>query len=109
MSRQNIKKLLSYVKDDPKDIFSRFALAMEYWKIGKRDKTRLLLEYIYHKEPEYVGVYYHLGKLNEEENRIEEARKVYSDGISMASQQKDAHAKDELETALAELNIAYDE
>ena len=56
-------------------------------------------------DPSYVGLYYHLGKLLERLERIEEAVSVYRDGIGIATRLKDLHARSELQSALLEAEM----
>ena len=51
----------------------------------------------------YVGSYYHLGKLLERLQQEEKAIATYEKGIEMAKQVGDAHAANELRSALEEL------
>lgn len=61
MSSKNIKPLLQRIKQHPDDLFSKFALALELIKVQKQKEAVLLFEDIIRRDPEYVGVYYHLG------------------------------------------------
>lgn len=98
-----LKKLAGYIKKNPDDSFSKFALALEFQKQGMYKKTRILFENILQNDPEYVGVYYHLGKLYETMDRLEEARQMYRQGMRIAGNQQKERTKSELEEALAQL------
>ncbi len=58
-----IEKLKEYLKSADKDSFLQHALALEYIKIGNDEEARKLFNEILHREPTYIGSYYHLGKL----------------------------------------------
>lgn len=105
MSDNNLKKLAAFIKKNPDDSFSKFALALEFRKQGMYKKSRILFENILKNDPEYVGVYYHLGKLYETLDRVPEARKLYRQGISVADKQRELRTKSELEEALEQLQI----
>lgn len=49
--------------------------------------------------PDYVGTYYHLGKLYETLDRTEDALAAYESGIEIAEEQNDRHARSELQDA----------
>lgn len=104
-----ISRLASAVKADPDDSFSKFALALELLKTGEQDKARQLFENIRSRDPEYVGVYYHLAKLYVETGENKKALETYKEGIRVASDLNDHHSKSELEEALAVLEIEMEE
>ena len=55
-------------------------------------------------EPEYVGMYYHLGKVLFNQNRLQEAWDIYTAGMAIAKSQKDQHALSELAGARMEID-----
>ena len=55
------------------------------------------------KDPLYVAAYYQMGTLLLRLGEIEEAKRSYSEGIKVAVQKADWHAKSELEAALESL------
>lgn len=103
------KTLLQQIRNNPEDTFSKFALALEYWKDDRRDKAQLLLEHIYSADPDYLGLYYHLAKLYYEQSKYELARRMYQEGIELARKQKDNHTLQELQGALQELEMDLEE
>lgn len=100
-----IKTLARNIKANPDDSFSKFALALEFLKQDELKRAKLLFEDVYEKEPEYVGVYYHLGKLYERLAMTDRAKKMYREGIEIAKAQKEKRTHKELTEALAELKI----
>jgi tetratricopeptide (TPR) repeat protein len=87
----------------PNDTFVLFALAKEY---EKQQEPALALEYylrLKNTDPDYVGLYYHLGKLYEQKNDYPNAIQTYKDGIAVSRRLGDMHAASELGGAL--LNI----
>jgi Tfp pilus assembly protein PilF len=104
-SNSKIKKLANYIKNNPNDSFSKFALALEFLKDDQLKKARILFEDIQDKDPEYDGVYYHLGKLYERNGRQEDAMAVYKKGVQVAANNKHKRNVQELKEALAELEI----
>ncbi|MFO8029877.1 MAG: tetratricopeptide repeat protein [Cyclonatronaceae bacterium] len=104
MNENRVKKLRQFLDADPDDIFSRFALALEYLKAPDYDRALGHFEYIRDHDPEYVGVYYHLGKLYQVLGKPEKALKTFTTGIAAARKVNDLHAASELEQALDELD-----
>ena len=102
---ERLKKLAANIKKDPDDSFSKFALALEFQKLNNPDKALVLFESIHADEPGYVGVYFHLGKLYRQKGRDEKAKTIFKEGISVAEEQNEFHAKSELQSALMELEI----
>ena len=76
-----IERLKEFLQATPGDSFLKHALALEYVKIGEEDNAKRLFEEILKQEPEYVGSYYHLGKLLERKNEIKLALSVYEKGM----------------------------
>ncbi|MCR9131066.1 MAG: tetratricopeptide repeat protein [bacterium] len=105
MSSKNIKPLLQRVKQHPDDLFSKFALALELIKVQKQKEAVLLFEDIIRRDPEYVGVYYHLGGQYQLQNENKKAISTYKQGIEVAERLRDVHAKSELATALLTLQL----
>lgn len=105
-----IEALLDFLDEDPDDSFTRFALAREYQKRGAIDEARAYYEGLVERDPEYVGTYYHLGKLLEGSGRREEAISAYKAGIEVARRQRETHALAELQAALMQAeNMGYED
>ncbi|NGP77611.1 hypothetical protein G3570_13260 [Balneolaceae bacterium YR4-1] len=104
-SNSKIKKLAGYIKKNPRDSFSKFALALEFMKEEQFNKARILFEDIEQDDAGYDGVYYHLGKLYEMYGRQEDALSTYKKGVKIAANNKHKRNVSELKEALAELEI----
>ena len=91
-----LEQLQKYLAEQPNDAFLRFAIAKEYE--GLNDKQLALKHYLTLREttPQYVGLYYHLGKLYEKLGLLEEALETYKTGMLVAKNEKDMHAYSEL-------------
>lgn len=96
---QKIATLTQYLKKNPGDSFTKFALALELLKQEDSTKARKLFESIRTKDPEYLGVYYHLGKLYEREGDPERAHRIYEEGIDIARKQEENRTLSELQEA----------
>jgi len=104
-----ISNLANQIRKSPDDSFLKFVLALELLKNGEQNKALRLFKNIRESDPEYVGVYYHLGKLYEELDQNNFAVNTYKHGISIAEQKSDQHAKSELQGALMNLEMEMDE
>ena len=98
-----IKKISEYLQKDPNDNFLRHALALEYIKQGDDDKAQKLFEDILSASPNYIGSYYHLGKLLEKNKMTSEAIACYEKGMIAAKTANDQHAYNELQAAYEDL------
>jgi len=103
MNDTRIKKLREFLDADPADSFSRFALALEHLKTGDTNTAQHHFEYILDHDPEYVGVYYHLGKLYQSIGNAQKALKTFTNGVAAARKASDLHAASELDQAISEL------
>lgn len=91
------------LQTNPKDNFLRFALAKEYEKIKKYQAAREVYEEIVGDSPDYIGTYYHLGKILEKLDEPAAAFKTYTDGMAKAKELGENHARNELAGARLEL------
>lgn len=106
MNTPRIDQLLKFLSANPKDSFVRFALALEYDKLGNEEKTLAYFEEIRNDDPDYTGTYYHLGKLYERLNNKESALSTYKEGLKRTAGKDDKNYR-ELQEALNQL--LYDE
>ncbi len=110
MTQDRLEALKKFYEEDPTDPFTRFALAQEYLKRGDHEAALAFFEELVEDDPDYVGTYYHLGKLYERLGRAEAAKETYRRGIQVAQQKRDAHARAELQDALMKAEgIGFDE
>ncbi|MGB1217920.1 MAG: tetratricopeptide repeat protein [Saprospiraceae bacterium] len=104
---QRLELLQSMLEESPNDSFLLFALAKEYEKIKQPDDAMNAYMKLKETNPDYVGLYYHLGKLLEQKERIEEAFFTYKEGMLVAKKEGDQHSFNEL--AGAKLGLGDDE
>lgn len=97
-----IAALESFLRDDPDDPFTRFALAQEHAKRGNTAEALSFYEALVRDRPDYVGTYYHLGALYRALGRDDDALGTFRAGIAAATAAGDAHARAELQSALLE-------
>ncbi|MDX1476305.1 MAG: tetratricopeptide repeat protein [Saprospiraceae bacterium] len=96
-----IDQLRKFLKEDPEDAFLLFALARELTRAGEPSEALKTYYHLQKLHPGYVGLYYHLGQLEEYQGLREQARATYRAGILQAQEQGDQHARQELEGVLA--------
>ncbi len=100
-------QLEALLVSDPHEPFLLFALAKEYEGMSNLVRAREFYERLRETTPQYVGNYYHLGKLYERLELPELALATYREGMNVAKAAKDMHAYSEL--AGAKLNLADDD
>ena len=97
-----MQQLLEFLKDDPADVFTLYALALENININEQHTAIELLNKVITLNPEYVAAYYQLGQLLEKTN-ANQAAIIYKQGIEVATRTKNSHARSELSTAYSNL------
>lgn len=99
MQNQRLTKLFEFLESDPNDSFILYAIATEYNVQNDLENALKYYLQLTEKHPDYVGTYYHLGKLYEKIGQKEEGVKVYQTGMQAARQKRDMHALSELQGA----------
>lgn len=99
MNPTRLERLIEMRKDDPNDPFLLYAVAMEYQKAQHLELALTFYEELIETHPDYVGTYYHLGKLYEQLKKTEEADACYQIGMKVARKVGDNHAYNELQSA----------
>ena len=98
-----IEILKGFLEENPNDSFSRYALALEYVKLGDHDGAVREFETVKKNDPNYVATYFQLGQLYQRIGQSHEAEKTFRTGITVAAKAGDEHTKSELEGALEAL------
>ncbi len=99
MNKSRLDQLRSFYEEDPEDPFTRYALAQEHLKQDNSSRALTLFEELVETDPDYVGTYYHLGKLYEQLDRTDDALDTYEQGIEVAREQEAQKALSELQDA----------
>ena len=97
MHRNRLQKLLNFFENEPNDPFLKYALATEYLNSNEPGKALLYYEDLIINHADYVGTYYHLGKLYEALDRKTDAIRTYQNGMAIARKVNDMHAFSELQ------------
>ena len=95
--------LKQFIQDDPDDIFSQYALALELQKIQQLEEAMHWFNRISESHPDYLPVYYHYGKLLEETGEISKAIEIYRKGMLVAKSQNQTRTLNELRSALEQI------
>jgi tetratricopeptide (TPR) repeat protein len=98
MHHIRLEKLLNFLENEPNDPFLKYALATEYLNSNDLEKALSYYEDLLNNHPDYVGTYYHAGKLYERTDRKDDAVLTYQKGMEVARNAKDMHAFSELQS-----------
>jgi tetratricopeptide (TPR) repeat protein len=96
-----IDMLLGFIQQKPADPFPQYALALEYKNGGRLDDARATFDRLMAAHPDYTAAYLHAGNTLVALGLRDEARATYERGIAACVRKGDAHARGELEGALA--------
>lgn len=100
MAQNRIDMIREMLVKIPHDPFLNYALALELEKTNEMEEAIAIIEQILEREPNYLGAYYKLGKLYEEQGRHEKAIDVYKKGMEVAQLRNDQKTIGELSEAL---------
>ena len=108
MRPPRIQRLIEMHKNSPKDEFLNYAIAKEYESLGDLDMALETFINLKELNENYIGLYYHLGKLYERLDDTSNALKTYDDGINISKKISDFHSLSELNNAKINLEIEDD-
>jgi cytochrome c-type biogenesis protein CcmH/NrfG len=103
MNRGRIEKLLEFLAENPADLFSKYALALEYSGGMKAAEAERLFREVIAADPAYVAAYYQLGKLLADAGKIAEAINIFETGLEAATAKKEQRTVNEFMAALEDL------
>jgi hypothetical protein len=98
--RERIEAML---REEPGDVFLRYALAMELGKEGRHQESLDALSQLTLGTPPYVPAFFQAARQLVDASQIDAARKWLRDGIEEARRQGDFHAAGEMSELLSEL------
>jgi Tfp pilus assembly protein PilF len=98
-----LEKLQEFLKADPSDSFTRYAIGLEYLSLKDFPKAAEMFEALIINDPGYVATYYQLADCYRQMKENEKATESYHKGIIQARAAGDLHAASELQMALDEL------
>ncbi len=110
MHHIRLQKLLSFLENEPKDPFLKYAIATEYLSQNDLEKALFYYDELMTQHSDYVGTYYHAGKLYERLERKPEAILIYQKGMQIARKAGDNHAFSELQAVCnSALGLDYED
>ena len=98
MPLNRLEQLLKLLQTEPKDSFLRYAIATEYVKLEEYQKATGYYELLLKEDENYIGTYYHFGKLLEQLKQKEKAIEIYRKGMLVARKIGNNHAFSELQS-----------
>jgi len=96
----SLDQLLPLLNAEPGDAFLRYAVAMEYARLGKHDEALKEFGELTTRSPDYVPAYFMGGRTAEQAGDVEKAKELYKAGIAAAKRTGDSHAAGEISSAL---------
>lgn len=110
MHHIRLQKLLDFLENEPNDPFLKYAIATEYLSQNDLNKALFYFDDLLTQHPDYVGTYYHAGRLYERLDRKSEAVEIYQNGMKIARKAGDNHAYSELQTVYnAAIGLDYED
>lgn len=95
-----IDMLRELLGKEPEDIFLNYALGLEYVAELALNDAEKQFKKVLELDPEYIAVYYQMGKLFESQLKNEEALHYFKAGLSKAISQKNNKAVNEFNEAI---------
>jgi len=95
---ERIHQLIQFLEEDPKDEFTRYALALEYQKIDPH-KAKEEFDYLLSNHPDYLPTYYVAAHHSIDLGDQSTAEKLFIKGIELAKAQRNQKAQMELQSA----------
>jgi predicted Zn-dependent protease len=99
-----VAMLSEILAENPNDAFARYGLAMEFSNSGNVEKALEEFQKLLSVHPDYTAGFFMAAQTLAKSNRVEEAKKMLSEGIVSAARTGNSHAKSEMEAMLAELD-----
>ena len=100
---ERLDALFRLLKNDPKDAFTLYAVALEYISLKEYENAIKYLNEVIEQDEKYVAAYQQLGYVFSILNRKQEAVKTYRKGFEVANLIGDKHAADTFSRFLVEL------
>jgi tetratricopeptide (TPR) repeat protein len=95
--------LEEFLAAHPDDAFAQYGLAVECASQGDPSAAIEHFQKLLASHPDYVSGYFQYGQLLARLSRIEDARRILTDGVETARRIGDHHAAEEMGAALAQL------
>jgi len=102
--KSRLEQFKEFVSLDPNDTFSRYALALEYMGIDNFPAAIEQFQEVIRLDPDYSAAYLQAAICAKHLQQLELAKSFLRGGIQAAEKKRDWHARDEMQTALDELD-----
>jgi predicted Zn-dependent protease len=99
-----IATLVEILSQDPHNVLARYGLAMEYSNAGETDRALEEFGKLLSANPDYPAAYFMSAQTLSKAGRVEEAKRMLTDGIAAAQRKRDSHAASEMQGMLEELS-----
>jgi Tfp pilus assembly protein PilF len=99
-----LEQLIKLAGQAPDDAFIQYAMALEYVSNDDLEEAATTLENLMAKSPNYSAGYHQAGRVYEQLERIDDARRCYEKGVVVAEQQGDTKDRDEMRGSLLMLD-----
>jgi tetratricopeptide (TPR) repeat protein len=106
MNLSRMQTLEAFLRQNPRDPFTHYAIALEYESLEQFDQAIEKFCTVLTIDPNYVPAYHQLGLLYIQLERTSDAIATLGDGIRVAERNGDAHARSEMQEVLDELQDA---
>lgn len=98
-----VEQFLELIKADPNDDFLYYGLGLEYFKLERYQEAVNAFKTVIKLKPDYSAAYRELGKALTQVGQLEEARKIYEEGMVVAEKKGDLQTKKEMNVFLNRL------
>lgn len=102
MNSSRLDQLKKFLKDDPNDPFTLYAIATEY-RTEQPAEAKVYFDRLLAEHPDYLATYYHAALLYRDMENIEKAKSLIEAGIELAKKQENQLSLRELQNAYNEL------
>jgi len=104
LQNERIEKLTEILENQPNDLFSLYAMAMELKSLEKFDESLVYFDRVLSLDPGCVSAYYQKAQVLVKLSKIVEAREILQAGIPHAVEAGQLHARDRMRELLDILN-----
>jgi predicted Zn-dependent protease len=98
-----VAMLTEILSQNPSDAFARYGLALEYSNTGNVDRALEEFSKLLDAHPDYTAGYFMAAQALARAERVEDAKKMLTDGIASAKRTGNTHAQSEMEGMLNDL------
>jgi predicted Zn-dependent protease len=95
-----VAMLTEILSQNPSDAFARYGLALEYSNTGNVDRALEEFSKLLDAHPDYTAGYFMAAQALARAERVEDAKKMLTDGIASAKRTGNSHAQSEMEGML---------